>query len=262
LVESYTREAGVRSLERVIASVCREMAVRLAEMKEVDNVAVTKELVIEIMGPVIYQPEVTESSLAAGIAAGLGVGSAGGELLIVEVSQMPGKGNVHVTGSLGPVLKEAAQTAVSFVRSRTDKLHLPADWIKNIDIHVHIPRARAALDFAGMGAAIFAAVCSRVLHAPCRSDVAIVGELTLRGSILPVRGIKGMLLCAHRSGISHVILPARNEADVAEVPVEVLADLRITYISRVDEILPLVLQAPDPSEPEGENIDRTPEVLQ
>jgi len=265
LIESYTREAGVRNLERAVASVCREMAVRLAEAKVVDNVAVTKELVFEIMGPPQFQPEVSESSHAAGIATGLGVGGAGGELLLVEVSTMRGKGHVHVTGSLGPVLKEAAHTAVSFVRSKTDKLHLPADWIKDLDIHVHIPRARAARDFAGMGAAIFAAVCSRLLNVSCRSDVAIVGELTLRGSILPVRGIKGMLLCAHRAGIFEVILPARNEPDVAEVPAEILADLKVTYVTRVDEILPLVLAAPDPSapvpsEPADPNPDRSPEI--
>src|SRR5690606_35468781 len=171
-----------------------------------------------------------------------------------------GKGNVHVTGSLGPVLKEAAQTAVFFLRSRTGKLHLPADWIKETDVHVHIPRARAARDFAGMGAAIFAAVCSRLLHVPCRADVAIVGELTLRGSILPVRGIKGMLLCAHRAGISEVILPARNEPDVAEVPKEALADLKISYVSRLDEILPLVFYEPDASDPTGENRDRSAEI--
>ncbi len=265
LVESYTREAGVRGLERQVASVCREMAVRLAEQKEVDHVQITKELVLEIMGPPKYQPEVTEASHAPGIAAGLGIGGAGGELLLVEVSKMPGKGNVHVTGSLGPVLKEAAHTAVSFVRSRADKMHLPNDWIKGIDVHVHIPRARAARDFAGMGAAIFAAVCSRLLHVSVRSDVAIVGELTLRGSILPVRGIKGMLLCAHRSGIRSVLLPARNEPDVAEVPEEILADLHIKYIHRVDEILSLVLAEPEPaasapSDPEGDPSDRSSEA--
>ena len=264
LIESYTREAGVRGLERAVASVCREMAVRLAEERTVRDVSIEKELVLEILGPPKYQPEVTEHAHAPGIAAGLGVGGAGGELLVVEVSKMPGKGNVHVTGSLGPVLKEAAQTAVSFVRSRAEKLHLPPDWIKGTDVHVHIPRARAARDFAGMGAAIFAAVCSRLLHVSCRSDVAIVGELTLRGSILPVRGIKGMLLCAHRAGITEVVLPARNEPDVAEVPEEILADLTIRYVHRVDEILPLVLAAPDPSgaEPSGESPDRSAEARQ
>jgi len=253
LIESYTREAGVRGLERAIAAVCREMAVRLAEAKTVDNVEVKRQLVSEIMGPPQYQPETTEGAHTPGVCAGLGVGGAGGELLLVEVSKMPGKGSVHVTGSLGPVLQEAAHTAVSFVRSKADKLHLAADWIKEMDIHVHIPRARAAKDFAGMGAAIFAAVCSRLLHVCCRSDVAVVGELTLRGSILPVRGIKAMLLCAHRSGIHHVVLPLRNQPDVVEVPKEVLGDLEITYISRVDEILPLLLAALDPpvTPPEG-----------
>ncbi len=246
LLESYTREAGVRGLERQVASICREMAVRMAEGQVLDHVKITRELVLEVMGPPKYQPEVAELTLSPGLATGLGVGAAGGELLLVEVSRMPGKGHVHVTGSLGPVLKEAAHTAVSFVRSKADQLHLDPEWIKGIDIHVHIPRARAARDFAGMGGAIFAAVCSLMIGASCRADVAIVGELTLRGSLLPVRGIKAMLLCAHRSGIREVILPARNEAEVSEVPKEILADLRIRYAHRIDELLPLILAVPGP----------------
>lgn len=254
LIESYTREAGVRGLERAIASVIREMAVRMAEGKELNEVKITKELVLETMGPPQFQPEVAEEALNPGIATGLGVGGAGGELLLVEVSSMPGKGKVHVTGSLGPVLKEAAQTAVSFVRSKADRLHLHPEWIKDIDIHLHIPRARAARDFAGMGAAIFCAVCSLLLKVRCRSDVAAVGELTLRGNLLPVRGVKAMLLCAHRAGIREVVLPARNEPDVAEVPENILVDLRIHYVARVDELLALVLAPPEPAAAEGATV--------
>jgi ATP-dependent Lon protease len=258
LIERYTREAGVRGLERAIASVCREMAVRQVEGKEVHGVQVTPDLVQELLGPPLHEPETAEATLAAGVAMGLGSSPAGGELLVVEVSRMPGKGGVRVTGSLGPVLGEAAQTAVSFVRSRSRQLSLPDDWIKNLDLHLHIPRARAVQDFAGVGVAIFGAVCSLLLDAPCRSDVAVVGELTLRGAVLPVRGIKSMLLSAERAGITEVLLPARNEPDVAEVPSEVLAALRIRYIHRVDEVLPLLLKsplrslAPEPAAPTSE----------
>jgi len=242
LIEHYTREAGVRGLERAIASVCREMAVRQVEGKEVHGVLVTPDLVQELLGPPVHEPETTEASLAPGIAMGLGASPAGGELLLVEVNRMPGKGGVRVTGSLGPVLGEAAQTAVSFVRSRSRELGLADDWIKNLDLHLHIPRARAVHDFAGLGVAIFGAVCSLLLEAPCRPDVAVVGELTLRGAVLPVRGVKAMLLSAERAGITEVILPARNEPDVAEVPDEVLSALRIRYVHRLDEVLPLLLK--------------------
>jgi len=255
LIERYTREAGVRSLERAIASVCREMAVRLVEGKEVRGVLVTPQLVQDLLGPPLHEPETAEPTLAPGVAAGLGHSPAGGELLLVEVSRMPGKGGVRVTGSLGPVLAEAAQTAVSFVRSRSQKLALPDDWIKDLDLHLHIPRARAVQDFAGIGVAIFGAVCSLLLEAPCRSDVAVVGELTLRGAVLPVRGVKSMLLSAERAGITEVLLPARNEPDVAEVPDEILSALRIRYIHRVDEVLPLLLKSPRrslPPEPAAE----------
>ncbi len=244
LIESYTREAGVRGLEREIASVWRQLAVRKAEGHDIADKEVTREVVEELLGPPTYQPEIAEMDLAPGVANGLGVGGAGGELLVAEVSKMRGKGNVHVTGSLGPVLKEAAQTAVSFVRSRAERLHLDPEWLRDQDIHVHIPRARAARDFAGMGAAIFSAVASLLLDSPCRADVAVVGELTLRGTVLPVRGVKAMLLCAHRAGFREIILPARNEPDVAEVPDDVVSDLSIRYIGRVDELLPLVLAPP------------------
>lgn len=260
LIECYTREAGVRGLEREIASVWRQLAVRKAEGQVVEGLEVTPELVEELLGPRTYQPEVAEANVAPGIANGLGVGGAGGELLICEVSKMTGKGNVHVTGSLGPVLKEAAQTAVSFVRSRADRLHLNPEWLKDQDIHVHIPRARAARDFAGMGAAIFSAVASLLLDVPCRADVAVVGELTLRGTLLPVRGVKAMLLCAHRAGLREIVLPSRNEPDVAEVPDDILAELKIRYVGRVDELLPLVLAPPEEGGPLSDDETTSPQA--
>lgn len=245
LIDSYTREAGVRNLERAVASVCRQIAVRKAEGQDVAGVTIDKELIHEVMGPPTYQPEIPDAVLAPGVATGFGVGGAGGELLLAEVSKMTGKGKVHVTGNLGPVLSEAAQTAVSFVRSKAERLQLDPEWLKDIDLHVHIPRARAARDFAGMGGAIFGAVCSLLLDAPCRAEVAVVAELTLRGTVLPVRGIKAMILAAHRAGIREILVPARNEPDVSEVPDDVLADIRVRYIQRVDELLPLLLAPPE-----------------
>jgi ATP-dependent Lon protease len=244
LIEGYTHEAGVRGLERAVASVCRDMAVRLAEGKTVDHVEVTRALTEELLGPPQYEPETTETSLSPGTAAGLGASGAGGELILIEASRMPGKGHIRVTGSLGPVLKEAAQTAVSFVRSRADRLHIDADWLKEIDLHLHIPRARAVEDVAALGLPIFCAVCSLLLGVACRADVAVVGELTLRGSVLPVDDIKAMVLGAQRAGVRELILPARNEPDVAEVPLEIRSTLRIRYVSRVDEVLEFILAPP------------------
>ena len=245
LIESYTREAGVRGLERTIAAMCREMAVKRAEGVTLQGVKLDAEAVQSALGPAKFQLELAEADLAPGLCSSLGVGAAGGELLLCEVSKMPGKGKVHVTGSLGPVLKEAAATAVSYVRSKAARLSLADDWIRDTDIHLHIPRARVARDFAGMGAAIFCALGSLLLSARCSAHIAVVGELTLRGNILPVRGIKAMLLCAHRAKIRTVILPQRNEPDVAEVPQAILAELQIRYIKSVSELLPLVLSDPD-----------------
>jgi ATP-dependent Lon protease len=241
LIESHTREAGVRGLERAVAAVCRELAVRMASGADVSGTLVDRALVSEVMGPPKYTPELAEHGLAPGVGVGLGEGGAGGELVFVEVSRMPGKGGVRVTGSLGPVLEEAAHTAVSFVRSRTDELGLAQDWLRDIDLHVHIPRARAVMDFAGVGLAIFCAVSSLLLGVSCRADVAVLGELTLRGTLLPVHGVKAALLAAHRAGLREVLLPARNEPDVAEVPASVLAELTVRYVHRIDEVLPLVL---------------------
>lgn len=242
IVDFYTREAGVRTLEKRIAAICRETAVQEAE-GQAGASEITRIRVEELLGPAEYRLESAEMSHSPGIAAGLGASGAGGELVLVEVSRMPGKGNIRLTGSLGKVLEEAAHTAVSFVRSRADRLHLNPDWMKDIDLHIHIPRARAVRDFAGLGSAIFAALCSLLLDAPCRNDVAVVGELTLRGAILPVHNVKAMLLAAHRAGIVEVILPTRNEADVAEVSDEVMANLRIRYISHVDHLLGHVLSS-------------------
>ncbi len=251
VIDHYTREAGVRGLEREIAAICRDMTVRLVEGKTVEHVGVTKELVEELLGPHRYSPEVVERRLAPGIALGLGVNQAGGDLLIIEATKMPGKGEIRLTGSMRQVMQESAHTALSFARSRADRLRLDPEFLKSVDLHLHIPRARSAEDAASAGVAMFVAVTSLLLKAPVRPDVAVVGEITLRGKILPVSGIKSMVLAAHRARIREVLLPARNERDLEEVPDEVRHDLRIHLVSRVDEVLPLVLSPPD-SSPEQE----------
>lgn len=245
LIDYYTREAGVRGLEREVAAICRDMTVRLVEGKSLDHVKVNAELVEELLGPHRFSPEVVERKLAPGVAVGLGVNQAGGDLLVIEATKMPGKGQIRLTGALRQVMQESAHTALSFTRSRADRLHLDPEFLKSIDLHLHIPRGRAAEDTASAGVAIFVAVTSLLLGAAVRPDVAVVGEITLRGKILPVTGVKSMVLAAHRARISEILLPARNERDLDEVPAEVRHDIRVHLVSRVDEVLPLVLSPPE-----------------
>ncbi|MFO7180488.1 MAG: endopeptidase La, partial [Pseudomonadota bacterium] len=244
IIDHYTREAGVRGLEREIAAVCRDVGVRLAEGTLNGQVTVTPEHVRELLGPEKHRPELAERRLVPGVAVGLGVSGAGGDLLIVEATRMPGKGEIVITGNLRAVMKESAETAVSFVRSRADRLRLDPEWLRKIDLHVHVPRARAVRDAASAGVAMFVAVASLLLEAPTRPEVAMTGELTLRGNILPVSGLKEQVLAAHRAGVREVLIPERNRRDYSEVPEEIRNDLIVHFVSRLDEVLPLVLGDP------------------
>jgi ATP-dependent Lon protease len=241
IIDFYTREAGVRNLEREIASVCREATVRLAEGSEVKGLVANRAHVEEVLGTRRYHPEVAERQLNPGVATGLSQTAAGGDLLLVEATRMPGKGEIRVTGSLRNVMKESAATALSFVRSHADRLELDPEWLKSIDLHLHVPRAGVARDAASAGLAMFVAVVTLLKELPARPDVAVTGEITLRGNILPVPGIKDKVLAAHRAGIREVVMPARNEADLEEVPEEIRHDLRLHFVQRVEQVLPLVL---------------------
>ena len=244
IIDHYTREPGVRGLEREVAAICRGVTVRLAEGQFVEGLTMDSELVGEFLGPVKLTPEEVDRELAPGVAVGLSLTMGGGEVLLIEATTMRGKGEIRLTGGLRDVMKESAQTAVSFVRSRSDRLGLKPEWLKSIDLHVHVPRGGQARDGASAGVTVFVAVASLVLDVRVRSEVAVTGELTLRGAILPITGVKDRLLAAHRAKIREVIIPARNERDLEEVPSEVLADLRIHLVHHVDEVLPIVLEPP------------------
>lgn len=243
IIDHYTREAGVRNLERQIAAVCRATAVKLAEGMDVRE-RVTPEHVELVLGPHKYRPEIAEKSLAPGVATGLAWTPAGGEILFIEASKMPGKGNVVLTGNMKNVMQESATTAVSFVRSKADKLMLDPEWLKAIDLHVHVPKHGTPRDGPSAGVTIFTAVCSLLLACPVRNDVAMTGEISLRGRVMPVGGVKEKLLAAHRAGIREVLIPAKNRKDLEDVPDDVKDDLKITLISTVDEVLPIVLEPP------------------
>ena len=251
IIDSYTREAGVRGLEREIASVCRDAAVRIAEGSEVEGEQVGPEHVERVLGVHRYRPELAERKPLPGVATGLSVTPTGGELLFIEVTSMPGKGEIHITGNLGSVMKESAKTALAFVRSKAERLMLDPQWLRQIDLHLHVPRGRIAVDAASAGVTMFVAAVSLLLNAPTRPDVAVTGELTLRGNILPVTGLQAKVLAAHRAGIRELVLPARNERDLLEISKEVLDDMTVHLVKRVDEVLPLVLAEPTPSRKPG-----------
>jgi len=257
IIDSYTREAGVRGLEREIASVCRDVTVKLAEGKAFSTIVVNPAHVRELLGPERNLNEINERKLVPGISIGLSVSGSGGDILIVECTRMPGKGDIRITGGLRDVMKESAATAVSYVRSKADRLKLDPEWLKTIDLHLHVPRGGSTRDGANAGVAMFVAVASLLLDAPVRSDVAVTGEITLRGNILPVSGVKDQVLAAHRAGIREILLPTRNERDLEDVPSEIKNDLRVHFVSRIDEVLPLVLRAPEASESDDREVPQS-----
>ena len=243
LVDNYTREAGVRSLEREIASVCRSTAVRFAEGEDVHEIA-SPEHIEKVLGPFKHHLDQAERDLIPGVATGLAWTPGGGVILFIEATKMSGKGNVVLTGNMRNVMQESANIAVSFVRSKADLLHLDPEWLRTIDLHIHIPQAASPKDGPSAGVTMFTAVASLLLGCPVRSDVAMTGEISLRGRVMPVGGIKEKLLAAHRAGIKHVLIPVKNRRDLDDIPSDVKDEMKVTLISTVDEILPLVLEAP------------------
>jgi len=239
MVESYTNEAGVRKLEQQAAAICREIAVRLANGEDVSIMA-DPEFVQGVLGAPKAKRQVPERSARAGIATGVAWTPAGGDLLFVEATQMPGSGRLHLTGNMGDVLKESAAAAFTFVRARARDLGLEEDFVSKTDIHVHLPAGAVPKDGAAAGIPLFVALASLLTQVKVRPDVAMSGEITLRGNILQVTGIKEKCLAAHRAGITRILLPKRNEPDLDEVPKEVREELEICLVSRIDEVLSLV----------------------
>jgi ATP-dependent Lon protease len=241
IVDAYTREAGVRGLEREIAAICRAMTVKLADGKDIDGTVAERELVVELLGPAKVHPEIAERKLFPGLATSISVSSTGGDLLLVEATLMPGKGGIQLTGGLGNVLREAAETAITYVRSRAERLNLAPNWLENKDLHVHVPRAAYGVDSASAGLAVYAAVVSLLLRCRLKPKLALVGEMTLRGAVLPVTQVKDILLAAHRGGVNTVLLPEGNLRDLDEVPQEILNEVTVHGIHNVATVLELVL---------------------
>jgi ATP-dependent Lon protease len=246
IIESYTREAGVRGLEREIGSVCRHVAMRIAEGEDVQGQVCDGEFAAKVLGPPKHTPELAERTSSPGVATGLAWTPSGGDILFIEASKMPGKGSILVTGNLKSVMEESAYAAMSFVRSHAAELGLDPEFLKSIDLHLHVPKGGTPKDGPSAGVTMYSAVASLLLHAAVRKEVAMTGEISLRGAVLPVGGIKEKLLAAHRAGIKEVLVPSRNEKDLEDVPKDVLAELKIHLVKSVAEVLPIVLEPPAP----------------
>lgn len=242
IITSYTREAGVRNLDRTLANVVRGVAVKVAEGKK-EVTVVSKGDLAEYLGPEKYVNDIAERMEVPGIATGLAWTPTGGDILFLEASTMPGKGMLMLTGQLGDVMKESAQAALSYVRSRASEFGLQ-DRFAKVDIHVHVPAGAIPKDGPSAGVGMVTALTSAMTGIKVRSDIAMTGEITLRGNVLPIGGVKEKVLAAMRAGITSVILPERNKKDLVEVPAEVQKGLTFHFVSRIDEVLDIALERP------------------
>ncbi len=249
LIDSYTREAGVRNLEREVSAVVRGIAVKVVEDETRKQFALDKDDIPEFLGPQKYMPEMSERTAEPGVATGLAWTPVGGEIMFVEASRMPGKGGLMLTGQLGDVMKESAQAALSYVKSHLEKLNIEKSVIEGHDIHVHVPAGAIPKDGPSAGTAMLAALVSLLTQTCVRPDVAMTGEITLRGLVLPVGGVKEKLLAAHRAGIKRIVLPERNAKDVVDVPEEIRQEMEIVYVRNVHDVLGAVLIAEATAEP-------------
>jgi ATP-dependent Lon protease len=241
IINDYTHEAGVRELERQIGAVCRAVAAQVAR-GEVERATITPERVAELLGPAKYVRETKLKTSQPGVVTGLAYTPAGGEVLHIEATRYPGKGNVTLTGHIGEVMKESVQAALSLVRSRDGQLGANAEDFRKIDIHVHVPAGAVPKDGPSAGIAMFTALASLFSNTPVRSDIAMTGEITLRGLILPIGGLKEKSLAAMRAGISTVIIPKLNEKDLVDVPEEAKQKLKFIPVENVDEVLRIALE--------------------
>ena len=240
LVESYTREAGVRNLERQLANVCRKLAREITDGK-VKSIKVTPEKVYEYLGPIKFISEIAERTQQPGVVVGLAWTAFGGDILFIEATKMPGKGALKLTGKLGDVMKESVQAAYSYVRANAHKLGLDPTFYKKMDIHVHVPAGAIPKDGPSAGVAMITALVSLLTDKPVKDRLGMTGEISLRGNVLPIGGLKEKSTAAHRAGLTHILAPAQNEKDLVDIPKKVLKDLKIFFVKDVSEVLKLAL---------------------
>jgi len=247
IIRHYTKEAGVRNLEREIASICRKVAVEVLKKDRNTRVQVTGKTLPKLLGPPRYRFGRAEGEQKVGVATGLAWTELGGELLATEVTVMPGKGKLIITGRLGDVMQESAQAALSYVRSRAEELGLERDFYQRVDIHIHVPEGATPKDGPSAGITMATSLVSALIRTAVRHDLAMTGEVTLRGRILPIGGLKEKVLAAHRGGIKTVLIPAENEKDIKEIPTTILKSVTIRLVDHMDQVLrqALVLEHPE-----------------
>ncbi len=260
IIRDYTREAGVRNLERQIGTICRKVAVRIAA-QELDAVKVTPEFVRDCLKREKFESESSEAIEIPGIATGLSVTAVGGDILFIEATRMKGTGKLTLTGQLGDVMRESAQIAHSYVRSKAESLGVDPDEFERTDVHVHVPAGAIPKDGPSAGIALVMAIASLFSERPVRGDTGMTGEVTLRGRVLPVGGIKMKVLAAHRAGLKTVILPKRNEADLEELPEDVRTAMRFVTVERIDEALERALLPGRPIQAQERQSYRAPRVI-
>jgi ATP-dependent Lon protease len=247
VIRHYTKEAGVRNLEREIASICRKVAVEVVRKDRNARIQVGSKSLHKYLGPIKFRYGRAETEVKIGVTTGLAWTELGGELLATEVTIMPGKGQLIITGKLGDVMQESAQAAMSYVRSRAAELGLEKDFYQKLDVHIHVPEGAIPKDGPSAGITMATCLVSALMKIPVHNDLAMTGEITLRGSVLPIGGLKEKILAAHRAGIKKVLIPAENEKDIEEIPATVLKTVELELVSHMDQVLKkaLILDHPD-----------------
>jgi ATP-dependent Lon protease len=244
IIQRYTREAGVRNLEREIASICRKIARKVVVEGKSFSEEINSTKVTEHLGVPRFRATVAEEKNEVGVATGLAWTEVGGEILVIEATLMPGKGRLTLTGKLGDVMQESAQAAMSYVRSKADEFRIPKNFNRTTDVHIHIPEGAIPKDGPSAGITLATSLVSALGRIPIRKDVAMTGEITLRGKVLPIGGVKEKILAAHRSGLKTIIVPRENEKDLADIPKNVLDSLNVYMVESMDEVLKIALAEP------------------
>ncbi len=244
IIQRYTREAGVRSLEREINAICRKVARKVVSEGSTFRAEISAAKVTELLGVPRFRPTLAEEKNEIGVATGLAWTEVGGEILVIEATLMPGKGRLMLTGKLGDVMQESAQAAMSYVRSKADEFGIPKNFNRTTDVHVHIPEGAIPKDGPSAGITLATTLVSALGRVPVRKDVAMTGEITLRGKVLAIGGVKEKVLAAHRAGLKNIILPKDNEKDLADIPKNVLDTLGLYLVDNMDEVLKVALTGP------------------
>jgi ATP-dependent Lon protease len=237
IIRTYTREAGVRNLEREISSICRKVAKEVVMRGKDTKIAVKAQSIHKYLGVPKFRYGRTEEKDTIGVSTGLAWTDAGGELLQIETTMVPGKGNLVLTGQLGDVMQESAQAALSYVRSRGRQLRLPDNFYEKIDIHVHIPEGATPKDGPSAGITVATSIISALTRKPVKNDIAMTGEITLRGRVLPIGGLKEKILAAHRGGVTRVLIPLENKKDIEEIPKKILKKIELVPVDHMDAVL-------------------------